>query len=247
VLAAAGFDYVEWPLREIAALDEGAYGRLREHARTLPLTPEAYNVMLPGAIKVTGPDADLVALERYLQAAYARAAELGGRVAVFGSGGSRNVPEGWGREDAALQLEEACRVAGDVAARHGLIIAVEPLSARESNLVNTVEEGAALVRRVDHPAVRVLSDLYHVAAGGESFEGTVSAGPLLAHVHVATPKDRAMPLPGCGGDVLARYFRALKAAGYDGRVSVEGGWSPEEAAAGAAYLRETWAGIGESG
>ncbi len=242
-MAAAGFDYVEWPLRNIVELDGEAYVRLRDHARTLTIAPEAYNVMLPGAIKVTGPDADLRAIERYLELAYGRAGDLGGSVIVFGSGGSRNVPEGWPHEEALRQLEEACRVAGDVASGHGITVAVEPLNTRESNIINTVEEGAALVRRVAHPSVRVLSDLYHLSVNGEGFEGTVAAGPLLAHVHVAIPEDRGMPLPHRGGDVLARYFRALRDAGYDGRVSVEARWSSDEVTAGAAYLRDTWAGV----
>lgn len=242
-LAAAGWEYVEWPLRAVAELGDREYARLRELARSLPVAPEAFNVMLPGSIKVTGPDADLGALREYLGTAYRRAAELGGRVVVFGSGGSRTLPDGWQREAGMAQLAEACRVAGEAAEGYGVTVALEPLNPRETNLVNTVAEGMAVVERAAHPSVGVLSDLYHVAVGGEGFEGTVGAGPLLAHVHVALPEDRSMPLPGRGGDVLRRYLEALKAAGYDGRVSVEGRWAMGEAAAGLRYLRETWEGI----
>ncbi len=246
-LAAAGFAYVEWPLRSIAALDDREYAALRKVSDSQSVRVEAFNVMLPGTIKVTGPETELAELEQYLEGAFGRAAELGGSVVVFGSGGSRTVSEGWEHGQAMEQFEEACRLAGGVAARHRLTIAIEPLNPGETNLVNTVREAVGVAERVAHPSVRVLSDLYHVDAGGEPFEDTTFAGGLLAHVHVATPQNRSIPLPGRSEDVLERYFRALLACGYDGRVSVEGTWSPDQLAQGAAHLRETWARVSGNG
>lgn len=240
-LALAGFDYVEWPLRAIADLDDDGYAALRALARGLPVAPEAYNVMLPAALMVVGPDADPRALHAYLGRAFGRAAELGGAVVVFGSGGSRRIPEGWPQERGRAQFVEACGIAGEIAAQHGLLVAVEPLNPRETNLVTTVAEAASVAREVGHPAVRVLSDLYHVGVQGEDFSGTAAAGALLAHVHVATPDGRAIPLPGRADGVLRDFFRAVRAAGYDERISVEGKWTPDEAAAGAAHLRDAWA------
>ena len=246
-IAAAGFEYVEWPLRNIAELGDREYAALRDMSSSLPLRVEAFNVMLPGTIKVTGPDADLEGMERYLDGAFGRAAELGGSVVVFGSGGSRSVPEGWHHGRAMEQFTKACAVAGGVAARHQLTIAIEPLNPGETNLVNTVREAVEVAERVAHPSVRVLSDLYHVDIGGEPFEDTTFAGELLAHVHVATPHDRTIPLPEHGDAVLERYFGSLLAAGYDGRVSVEGKWTPDQLAGGATYLRETWARVSARG
>jgi sugar phosphate isomerase/epimerase len=240
-LARAGYDYVEWPLRDIAALNDEGYAALRALARGLSVAPEAYNVMLPGSIMVVGPEADPQALRAYLEPAFGRAAELGGAIVVFGSGGSRRIPEGWPHERGRAQLVEACGIAGEIAAQHGLLVPIEPLNPRETNLVTTVAEAASVAAEVGHPAVRVLSDLYHVGVQGEDFAGTAAAGALLAHVHVATPDGRAIPLPGRADGVLRDYFRALRDAGYDGRISVEGLWTPDEAAAGAAHLREIWA------
>lgn len=240
-LAAASYDYVEWPLRAIAELDDEGYAALRVLAGGLPVAPEAFNVMLPGALMVVGPDADPRALRAYLERAFGRAAELGGAVVVFGSGGSRRIPEGWPRERGRAQFVEACGIAGETATLYGLLVAIEPLNPNETNLVTTVAEATAIAREVGHPAVRVLSDLYHVGVQGEDFAGTAAAGALLAHVHVATPDGRAIPLPGRASGVLLDYFRALRGAGYDGRISVEGTWAPDEAAAGAAHLREVWA------
>ncbi len=240
-LAQAGYDYLEWPLRTIAELDDGAYATLLAEARKLPIRAEAFNVMLPGTIKVVGPEVDLSRVRAYLSSAFARAAELGGQVVVFGSGGSRRVPEGWSQEDALAQFDQACALAGEQAAVHGLTIAVEPLNTGETNLINSVAEGRRVVERVGHPSVKVLSDLYHVGLEGEPFEDTAAAGEMLSHVHVSTVEGRGMPLPGREEDVLERYLGAVQAAGYDGRISVEGKWNLDEAVPGLTHLRDMWA------
>jgi sugar phosphate isomerase/epimerase len=92
----------------------------------------------------------------------------------------------------------------------------------------------------------LLSDLYHVTVDGESLSDTANAGELLAHVHVAAP-DRRIPLHGHGDQELRDYFRTLRAAGYDGRVSIEARWSEiEEASAGLRLMREVWASAGSN-
>ncbi len=243
-LAALGYDYLEWPLsRSAGVYDDEQYADLRQLAARLSVRPEAWNVMLPARIIVVGPEADLDAMRDYVAVAFARVAELHGAVVVFGSGGSRRVPDGFARDEALAQFVDACRIAGETAARHGITIAIEPLNRGETNLVNSVAEGAEVVRRVAHPAVRLLSDLYHVAVEHEPFTDTKDAGSLLAHVHVAAP-DRSIPRPGHGDQELRDYFGALRAAGYDGRVSIEARWSGmDEAAAGLRILRETWASL----
>ncbi|MDQ3854934.1 MAG: sugar phosphate isomerase/epimerase [Chloroflexota bacterium] len=238
-LAAQGWDYVEWPMRgTVGSMSSEEYAALRERTAEFPTKPEAWNVMLPQEIGVVGPDADLATMEAYLRQAMSRATELGGEVVVFGSGGSRHIPEGWSQDRAREQFVEACRSAGDIAAEHGVTIAIEPLNPSETNLVNSVAEGAKMVRATGHPSVRLLSDLYHVVAGGEPVDDTARFGGMLVHVHVATPTDRKMPTADLEPEALRAYVEVLRDAGYDGRVSVEcGGWELADAAVGLAFLR----------
>lgn len=241
-LANVGFDYIEWPLRgTVGQMDDEQYAQLREQAKNLSVKPEAWNVMLPSDIKVVGPEADHDALVRYLHTAISRARELGGEVIVFGSGGSRNVPDGWPRDEAVAQFDAACTTAGEIAGQYGITLALEPLNRRECNVLNTVSEGREIVERVSQPTVRLLSDLYHVTENSESFEDTAAAVDVLAHVHVAAPETRQMPLVDRHGDQVRDYLGGLKRAGYQGRISVECSWKDvEEAAQGLAFLRETW-------
>ena len=241
----AGFDFVEWPMsRTVGEMDDEEYQSLRGLARTLPIVPEAWNVMLPRTIMVVGPDADLPAMKDYVEQAFARAGELGGKVVVFGSGGSRNVPEGWSRDDGIRQFDEACAVAGEVAARHDITVAIEPLNRGETNLVNSVSEAFEVVERVGHQSVKLLSDLYHVEKERESLDDTGAAASVLAHVHVAEPESRGMPRAGTLDSVYREYFSVLHQAGYDGRISVEAR-SPEinVAAEGLVFLRQVWSDV----
>jgi sugar phosphate isomerase/epimerase len=229
--AGAGIDFIEWPLsRTVGEMDDAAFAELEALARTLSVVPEAWNVMLPATLKIVGPEADHAALRTYLDRALSRAAAVGGEVVVFGSGGARNSPDGWEPDAATSQFDDACRIAGEIAARHGITIAIEPLNRKETNLVTGVAEAVAVAERVGMDSVRVLSDLYHVTEENEPFADTSAAGALLAHVHVAAPGSRHLPEPGMDEDVYAAYFETLRDAGYDGRVSLECRNSTPEAA-----------------
>ena len=122
-------------------------------------------------------------------------------------------------------------------------MAIEPLNRRETNLINAVAEAAALAERIAHPAVSVLSDLYHVVVEAEPFAATARAAALLTHVHIAAP-DRQMPLPGRDEPELRDFFLTLRSIGYDGRVSIEARWSGlEDAIAGLHLMRQLWASV----
>ena len=111
---------------------------------------------------------------------------------------------------------------GPVAGDHGVTIAVEPLNAAECNVLTTVGESARLVKQVDHPAVRLLVDGYHWGKDDDSADDVIAAGDMLVHAHVATTTQRLAPgAEQCGK--LPAFFDCLGRAGYDGRVSVEGG------------------------
>lgn len=240
-LADIGYDFVEWPISAtVGKMEEAEYTELKQRVQGWTIRPEAWNVLLPGTIRVTGPDANHSEMVTYLERALFRVAELGGSVVVFGSGRSRQIPDAWSRHQAEEQFIDACHKAGEIAKQNGLVITIEPLNKAEDNLVNTVADGLSFVNRINHPAVRVLSDLYHVAQEDEPFDDTTRAGETLQHVHVATKEERAIPLAGREDGLLESYFKALHRGGYNGRVSVEGKWDMNEAKAGLDYMRETW-------
>ena len=88
------------------------------------------------------------------------------------------------------------------------------------------KEALAMAKRVNRKNIRVLADLYHIWQEVEPFTNIVEAGDWLAHVHIAEPVKRKYP----GNDDFdfSDFFTALKAAGYDGRVSCECGFDDFE-------------------
>ena len=130
------------------------------------------------------------------------------------------MPEGFDDVKRAWeQLADAARLAAEIAAKYGVLIAMEPLYKSACNFFNRVDQGSAFVDRIAHPNLKLLADLYHVAAENEPLSNIAAAGARLAHIHVATP---SIPETREGVDYdFQGFFHALKQAGYDGRVSVE--------------------------
>jgi D-psicose/D-tagatose/L-ribulose 3-epimerase len=219
----AGFDYLELPLSRIASLSEAEFDSLRETLDRSGLPCEACNVFFPGTLRLTGSHVDLSAIERYLELALGRAAALGVRVVVFGSAGARNVPDGFPKEQAFLQLVNMLRAADPVAGRHGIQIAIEPLNRAESNILQTGAEGYTLAKLVDRPSIGLLLDYYHMAKDGEDYGIAVTARDFLRHAHFARLEGRSFPA--VMEEDFRAFFGALKRAGYNARVSLEAGFT----------------------
>ena len=222
VAQASGYEYLESsvpallkPLEPEAAF-EAALAPLV--AARLPCP--ALNCFVPGTLKLVGPQVDAAALEAYVRTVFRRAERAGVKIIVFGSGDARQVPEAWDRSAAWRQLVAFGRMFAPLAARHGVTVVAEPLNRRETNILNTVSESAAFVREVNHPALRLLVDAYHWLLEGDSADDIAANGSLMAHVHIATAPSR-LP-PGAEPCDFGPFFRALAAAGYDGRISYEG-------------------------
>lgn len=252
MLAEQGWDYIEASLSAVAAMGREEFSRAREALAAWGLDCEALNVMLPGDLPVVGPRADLRRVEKYLTAAFARARELGARVIVFGSGGSRRVPEGFSRTAAWRQIRDYLRLADGLAGAQGLKIAIEPLRREECNILNLVGEAAQLAAVLELPQVGVLGDTYHMWSQGEPLAALAQAEELLFHVHMACPEGRRFPRERDEADLRGEYqalFRVLEAAGYRGRVSVEAGTQSlkEEAPASLRLLRARMGAGGEPG
>ena len=177
--------------------------------------------MFPGSLRLTGEDADFAAVQSYLDHAMARLEAAGVSVAVFGSGGSRRVPEGFPQERAWAQLVKVGRMLGETAQKHGVTVALEPLRRAETNILNTQLEGLRLVQDVAHPHFKLLCDYYHLIVEGGTMEDVEACAGQLVHTHISNPENRAAMTPTDRADYKS-FFAALRRIGYDARMSFEG-------------------------
>lgn len=242
IAAAGGCDYLECGVANLLPLlpDDApeVQARMQEFEdASLPI--KAFSGFIPPEIRVTGPEVDWKQVSDYLDTALSRAAVVGAEVVVWGSAGSRNVPEDFDRSMAEEQVVRFLHLAGHWAAQHNITIAIEPLNLKESNIINSVEEGVRFAERVAHPHIRVLADFYHMDEDQEPLSHISEFGPWLSHIHVA---DTGRLYPGSGQYPYATFVEEVNRAGYDGLISVECRWQnlAEEVAASIAFLRSLW-------
>ena len=183
----------------------------------------AANVLLPAALKCSGPAIDYARLDRYAHTVFRRCKEIGMTYIVFGSAGARMVPEGFSLNAAFEQYVDILRQFAPLAEENGVTIVVEPLNRGECNLVNTILEGAEAVRRANCNSVKLLVDLFHMLRNGESPDDILKVGPLIRHAHLAENKDRAAP--GINGENFRPFLRALRKVGYNDRLALEPTWT----------------------
>ena len=245
-LLAARPDYVEENVGKflIPQEDDAAFAPKRKLALESPVPAKAACCFLPRELKVTGEVSDMDALTTYAGTTFRRASEIGMETIVFGSGGSRMVPEGFSRSKAMDQFVDVLKRFGPLAEKHGVTMVVEPLHSGCCNFVTSLAEGAEAVERCDHPNVWLLADAWHMAWDKEPVEEILKYGHLLRHCHIAELEDRAAP--GTRGDDFVPFFKALKQMDYTGRVSMECQWKdvPTESKTAFAYLRDQQARAG---
>lgn len=180
-------------------------------------------LVAPSGLSLNGPDTAL--RERTLDVMLRLVdlcAELGGSVLVHGSPAQRSIADGDDKGAAWERARESFVKVADAAGRAGVTYCVEPLSPRETNFINTVEEAARMVRAVGHDSFRTMID---TSAAGSTEADSVAAlldrwlpSGLVAHVQV---NDRNRRGPGEGGDRFGPVFAALHQHGYDRVVAVE--------------------------
>ena len=223
-IADAGGAYVEIGINAFLIPEESdeVFAANLKAARECPLPIISGNGFYPGDIRLTGPDADLERALNYARTAIIRAEAVGLRYMVLGSGGARHIPDGFSKAEAEEQFVTLLKGMGPIAAEHGITIVIEPLRSGETNFINSVREGTAICKKVDHPNICVLADFYHMAMEGEDAGAIVEAGSLLRHCHIAECEGRTCP--GVHGDDFTPYFEALEEISYEGNISIECGW-----------------------
>ena len=195
---------------------------------------------IPGHLKAVGPDVNHNGIVAYASTAFGRAPRTGARFVVFGSGGSRRIPDGFSPEAARKQFVELCSRLAPEAGKHNMILAVEQLNRGETNFINTLAQAGDVVRAVNHPNFKMVCDIYHALKEGEAPEELVKFGEHIVHCHIAE-KEKRTP-PGVMGDDFTPWFRALKKIRYQGGISLECNWTKfeNEIAPAVTTIKEQW-------
>ena len=122
-------------------------------------------------------------------------------------------------EDEKARAAEVHRAAAGLAAQAGIVLAIEPLNRFECYFLNTMADTRAYVQRVGHPNFGALYDTFHANIEEQDPVGVIAeTSDVIRHVHISE-NDRGTP--GRGHVPWAATFKALRAAGYDGWLTIE--------------------------
>ncbi|WP_423455161.1 sugar phosphate isomerase/epimerase family protein [Ottowia sp. VDI28] len=253
-LEVAPFTLAEDPMR-ITDAEAASYARIAaDHG--LEITGLHWLLVAPAGLSIVSDDATLrertaAVMERLTELC----AAMGGRYLVHGSPKQRSVPPGstpaqaW--ERAANCLARAARRAQAC----GVVYCLEPLSPRETDFINTVEQAVQMIESVGSPALRTMIDCS--AAGQAEIEpvaaliGRWMPTGHIAHVQVNDPNRRG---PGQGDmaftPILSTLLAMQKQGHYPGIIAVEPfDYQPDGpgcAARAIGYLRGILEGLGDA-
>jgi len=235
VARAAGWDYLEDNVQGVLKGLESTWT-----APTTDLPTPAANSMVPGSVPIVGPNVSKEQLTSYMTNVLTRAPQIGMKTIVFGSGGARNVPDGFDRSKAVDQITDFLHLIAPIAQKNSVTIVIEPLNRSECNIINSVKEAMNYVKAVNHPAIQCLVDSYHFWLEDEPLANLEAAMPWIKHVHVADKDGRVAPGVSGTSDYVP-FFKVLKQGGYDKLISVEGkfDWT-KDAESSLKRLKDDW-------
>ncbi len=216
-LKKAGYDGVELPLFEGTPEH---YARLGEHLDKIGLERSTVSVLGAGHNPLSPEKAQQqAALERAKWAVDCTAA-LGANILA----GPMHSEIGYFSGDPATKQERTRGVtfhrrAGDHAEKKNVRFAVEALNRFECYFLNTMAQLSDHLDEVDHPHVKAMYDTFHCNIEEKDPVAAIKAiKKHMIHVHISE-NDRGTP--GKGHVPWAATFKALKAAKYDGWMTIE--------------------------
>jgi D-psicose/D-tagatose/L-ribulose 3-epimerase len=217
-IRATGFDGVEIPIFEGTPDD---YARLGKTLDRLGLARTAVSAMGDPAMDLISPDAAVrrAGVDRMRWVLDCSAALGADRV----SGPLHSVLGQFsGQGPTADELARAAdsqREVGAHAATVGVTVGLEALNRFECYLLNTMNDLAAFIRRVDHPNIRAMYDTFHANIEEADPIGALTRNRNeVVHIHLSE-NDRGVP--GRGNIPWAETFAAIRDIGYDDWLTIE--------------------------
>ncbi len=175
----------------------------------------------PKGLHVTTPDDTVRRCSwDYVRKLVDLCADLGPNgVMVFGSPKQRGSTGGIGRDEATKNYIDGLAGVAPHAAERGVTILVEALPSRDTDVVTSVDEAAAVVRKINSPGVRTMFDTHNAVEETEPHSVLVDRHfELIRHIHVNEMDGRH---PGTGSYDFKPVFEVLARGGYNGWVSLE--------------------------
>ena len=179
----------------------------------------------PSGLHITTPDA---AVRRRSWEAVRTLVDFcratGGSLVVLGSGKQRGA-QGISREAATAILRDELASLAPHLEGAGVTLLLEPLQARVTDVLNTLDEARAIIAAIESPRIASMLDFHNSQDEREPWASLIAThADIIRHVHLNEVDGRHPSLAAGAGRARSEYsaaFRALAAGGYTGWVSLE--------------------------
>ncbi len=129
------------------------------------------------------------------------------------------------REEQFKICVETLSILGEMAAKEGIQIVLEPLNILVNHMgyfLVTTKEAVRMIQEVNNPAVKILFDIYHQQISeGNVIRNATENIDLIGHFHIGDNPGRKEP--GTGEINYANVFKAIKETGYNKFLAFECG------------------------
>lgn len=147
------------------------------------------------------------------------AGELGAKHIMF-FGGRRQ--KGFTYEEQMESVERGLELAIPFAEKNGVILTMEIINPYDhpGELFYNCHQLADMIRRINHPNIRILWDFYHEQrSNGELIGNYNEHAGLVEHIHIADVPGRLQP--GTGEINYTNILHAVRESDYRGRIALE--------------------------
>ncbi len=178
-------------------------------------------MMSPPGLHVTTPDNALRQKSwDHIRRLIDLCADLGpDGVMVFGSPQQRSSTGGLSGEQATRHFTDGLKAIAPQAESRAVTVLVEALSMAQSDVVESLEEAAGIVRQISSPAIRTMFDVHNAVDDAEPHAVLIDRYfELIRHVHVNELDGRHC---GSGGYDFRPVLETLARRRYQGWISLE--------------------------
>ena len=158
---------------------------------------------------------------RYIKDSVDFANEVGAKIIIIVPSpvGRTLMPSGMDMETLTNNAIQNIRDAADYAQMHGVILAIEAINRYETYFINTLNKALLLCKKINHPAVGLMADLFHMSIEeADICESLYKISDYLVHVHIA---DNTREAAGMGHTDFKSVLRTLKMLNYQGSLTME--------------------------
>jgi len=220
----AGFDYIEFPCRNICEMDEDEFIALCKTVNNIGFPVMGMNIYCPPEIIIAGPGYDPDITRSYAKKAADRGYALGVKVIGIGSPRSRVIPEGFDLKLAKNQLMEFITITAKEFGVFNITLAFEALAPCYCNFINTLADAYEVVSKIDITNIKIVVDFYNMEHSGEADIDINGFIDRIFHAHISdddgAPTLRSYLDPEKYPIHRERLYR-LKESGYTGALTIE--------------------------